>query len=629
MPASEVAMRPSAQTKPVWLRVGRAAAAAVLAVGLRTAPAQGQVRPGAAAAAPELMLPSAAAADQAPDRPGLVIALDRNGQTCIGPRRAGIKLLHRYLREAAPAAARISIRLDADRRVSWEHVGRLIELLHFEGFGEVSIGVRVAPAGGQETAKAEGARRGPGAPERTAVVAIDRGGRAQVDGEAVSAGTLGRALRKALAEDGGARVELRAERRTPLQYVVGVLDECRRAGIAEVSFRYRPMRVRLVVPAAPDPAAEAPPAAALRERAATRLAVQVKRLAAQRDELHGLRDKCLAVLLDRKLQLPEGWRTAARGPEVGPDEPSGKGVAELYRSAAALEKASIELADDICAAALTVLENRRLSMPQARGALARPARPAADAALLGEAAPSAARLPAFRDHLDALATEAELMLPLAGKVARLAEAVIAEKGGFSKAGPVGPVLLGPAPKAPRWVGAGSTPVGGRRLMSLPPGTDWVYLDAWYIIGPFPNPDRRRIDGKFLPEVLVDLDAAFPGRPGRQIRWQYNLSETLLVQPPVVDNYSVWYAWTEVYVDEDQHRWMLFASDDFGRAWVNGEPVWHSGKIPHPWVPDRGTSRVRLRKGCNEVLFKLENAGGTTGFSVMIDAKPAAAPAEPG
>ena len=621
-------MGSSMHARQVWLRAGRAAAAAVLA-GLWAAPARGDDRPGAATAAPDLMLPSASAADEATHRPGLVIAVDRNGQTFIGPGRAEIKLLHRYLREAAPAAPRLSVRLDADRRANWEHVGRLIELLHFEGFGELSIGVRARVAGEQETAKAEGARRGPGAPERTVVVAIDREGRAQVDGEAASAEALGRALRKALAEDGGARVELRADRRTPLQYVVGVLDECRRAGIAEVSFRHRPMRVRLVVPVRPEPTGEAPQAAGLRERAATRLAVQVKRLAAQRDELHGLRDKCLAVLKDRKLQLPEGWRTAPRGPQVGPDEPGRKGLAELYRSAAALEMASIELADEICAAALTVLENRRLPIPQARGALARPARPAADAALLGEAAPSAAQLSAFRDHLDALATEAELMLPLAGKVARLAEAVIAQKGAFTMAGPVGPVLLGPAPKAPRWVGAGSTPVGGRRLMSLPPGADWVYLDAWYIIGPFPNPDRRRIDGKFLPEVLVDLDAAFPGRPGRQIRWQYNLSEALLVQPPVVDNYSVWYAWTEVYVDEDQHRWMLFGSDDFGRAWVNGEPVWHSGKIPHLWVPDRGISWVRLRKGCNEVLFKLENAGGTTGFSVMIDAKPAAPAAKPG
>jgi hypothetical protein len=36
-----------------------------------------------------------------------------------------------------------------------------------------------------------------------------------------------------------------------------------------------------------------------------------------------------------------------------------------------------------------------------------------------------------------------------------------------------------------------------------------------------------------------------------------------------------------------------------------------------WIPDRGWRKVKFRKGFNRMLLKIENAGGTMGFSVAI------------
>ena len=55
--------------------------------------------------------------------------------------------------------------------------------------------------------------------------------------------------------------------------------------------------------------------------------------------------------------------------------------------------------------------------------------------------------------------------------------------------------------------------------------------------------------------------------------------------------------------------------------AGGKLIWASGKTPHHWIPDRGFRKVRLRKGPNRLLFKIENAGGTMGFSIVLAVQP--------
>ncbi len=161
--------------------------------------------------------------------------------------------------------------------------------------------------------------------------------------------------------------------------------------------------------------------------------------------------------------------------------------------------------------------------------------------------------------------------------------------------------------------------------------EWMSIDRWYYVGPFGHPGAERrldqLDRVYPPETGVDLAAVYEGKGGREIRWKYRrVDETFLergirFEPFVMDNqpYAVWYFWTQVRSDEDRTVLASFASDDFGVAWVNGERVWQGPPEQQPWVPFTAHSfaPIRLRRGINEILFKLENAPGSTGFSVIL------------
>src|SRR5690606_2678665 len=49
-------------------------------------------------------------------------------------------------------------------------------------------------------------------------------------------------------------------------------------------------------------------------------------------------------------------------------------------------------------------------------------------------------------------------------------------------------------------------VYSRKLAATGEKAEWVVLNAWYFIGPFPNPGRANIHTRFPPEISIDLDA---------------------------------------------------------------------------------------------------------------------------
>ena len=166
------------------------------------------------------------------------------------------------------------------------------------------------------------------------------------------------------------------------------------------------------------------------------------------------------------------------------------------------------------------------------------------------------------------------------------------------------------------------PTPGRKLMdNAREEAQWMTIDTWYIIGPFPNPNRKNLDHKFPPESgidsEIDLDATYVGEGGAAIKWQFRKSIDIPVIPHTARNWAIWYAYTEIYSDKEQVKWCIFGSDDYGKAWMNGKLIYASGKTPHPWIPDRAYKKVKFKKGYNPVLFKLENAWGRTGFSMCI------------
>lgn len=173
------------------------------------------------------------------------------------------------------------------------------------------------------------------------------------------------------------------------------------------------------------------------------------------------------------------------------------------------------------------------------------------------------------------------------------------------------------------------------------GAQWMSLDKWYYVGPFTHPsgqnrtNERRMEDlhyKYPPESGIDIDAVYKGRDGRELRWKYRTfgrnellgkpaDDALRIFPFTVDNepYAIWYFYTEVWCDKDLRVVASFASDDFGKCWVNGTLVYQSSPDTQPWVPftREGFRPIQLRKGYNRILYKLENWTGTTGFSLVL------------
>lgn len=157
-----------------------------------------------------------------------------------------------------------------------------------------------------------------------------------------------------------------------------------------------------------------------------------------------------------------------------------------------------------------------------------------------------------------------------------------------------------------------------------PGS-WMFVNSWYVIGPFPNPGRINLRRKFPPESVIDLDATYPGKDGQTLRWEYRQSRSSLshkgsraeVTPSNNQEYAIWYAYSEVFLDRECDLWVAIGSDDRSDVWLNDLPIWGSGNNLKEWKIDEGFRRVHFRKGRNTMLMRLENGHGPAGFSICI------------
>ncbi len=165
-------------------------------------------------------------------------------------------------------------------------------------------------------------------------------------------------------------------------------------------------------------------------------------------------------------------------------------------------------------------------------------------------------------------------------------------------------------------------LGGTRVMvNGMQGVDtdqWMCVDTWYTIGPFPNPNRRNIDTKFPPESVIDLDAVYTGKDNRRIRWKFVKSPGVMVVPADDDEYCITYAYTELWYDEACDLLIAVGSDDNSRLWINGHLVWMSRRQLKGWQVDEGFRKVHFRKGVNKVLYRIENGWRSMAFSMLIE-----------
>jgi hypothetical protein len=387
----------------------------------------------------------------------------------------------------------------------------------------------------------------------------------------------------------------------------------------------------------------------LHELYGRRLRDAVDQLHRLQTELHGLERKRLARLQSEEKALADAAPEALTPEPVG--NLAGVPVAELYAAARGREAEFVRDLSRVRAYELTSIQQIPLSRALNATVLAPPERPELDRAALEAPITSAmdGRLAALKRELVLATQEARNMVVACERMLGLAKGVLGEDGEvgilqweMAEATPtgsgesqydegkpyIGPTLL------PNEIYPGqqnllnARPAFGNKLSGLGEQADWLSISRWYIIGPFTHPGRDRpedLDKKYPPESVLDLDAAYVGKGGRTLRWEYRQTGFVRVEPfgNQIDRYSIWYGYTEIFSERDQTLWVAFGSDDYSVAWMEGKVVWQSGKTPQPWVPfaPNAFRQVHFKQGINRMLFKLENAGGTTGFSVIVGTDP--------
>ena len=196
------------------------------------------------------------------------------------------------------------------------------------------------------------------------------------------------------------------------------------------------------------------------------------------------------------------------------------------------------------------------------------------------------------------------------------------------AGNVPPELKG----GEKWLQPGNVAaVGGVPKDGKAIPAKWMYVTSWYVIGPFPNPNRMNLRRKFAPESVVDLDATYAGKDGKTLRWTFmqaknrdqinawgsNEKNAAMVLPDKAEEYAIYYAYTEVFFDKDCDRWVAIGSDDRSDVWVNDFHVWGSSNKLKGWVLNEDYRRIHFKKGRNKILLRCENGHWGMGWSMCI------------
>ncbi len=167
---------------------------------------------------------------------------------------------------------------------------------------------------------------------------------------------------------------------------------------------------------------------------------------------------------------------------------------------------------------------------------------------------------------------------------------------------------------------------GRRFTRESARKGWLYLDTWYVIGPWENHGTINYQNVHPPETVIDFDAEYgEGKQGQVLRWQYIQSNSIRVIPPRDSRDATYYAYTELFFDEDMDMLLAIASDDATKVWINNQVVWQENGLSQ-WYIGEGIRRVFLKKGTNTILVRLENGPGETMFSVVVCPEEAASSA---
>ena len=163
----------------------------------------------------------------------------------------------------------------------------------------------------------------------------------------------------------------------------------------------------------------------------------------------------------------------------------------------------------------------------------------------------------------------------------------------------------------------------------------VYLNTWYIIGPFPGRHGSDLfdNPSYPPEKAVLLDAMYYGKDQRLLKWRYVTAQRYPLVPPDTVEDSVYYGYTEVFVDQACDLIAWIGVDDDVQIYLNDRMVWKGGNVNkrpyfdavfntrNTYLRDynrtEGKRVLHFNKGRNKIFFKLSNGPNDPYLSMVL------------
>jgi hypothetical protein len=163
----------------------------------------------------------------------------------------------------------------------------------------------------------------------------------------------------------------------------------------------------------------------------------------------------------------------------------------------------------------------------------------------------------------------------------------------------------------------------------------VYLNTWYLIGPFPGRHNEGLfdNPSYPPEKAVLLDAVYFGKDKRLLKWRYVSAENYPLVPPDLAEDSVYYGYTEVFVDQACDLWAWIGVDDDAQIYLNERLVWEGGNVnkgsyfhavfntSNTYLRDynrtEGKRLLHFNKGRNRIFFKMSNGPNNPFLSMVL------------
>ncbi len=158
--------------------------------------------------------------------------------------------------------------------------------------------------------------------------------------------------------------------------------------------------------------------------------------------------------------------------------------------------------------------------------------------------------------------------------------------------------------------------GGELVGDLPA----TIVRAWQVVGYFPNPSRTTLIGRtYGPETDAQA-TSFIGKDDATVAWtaveadQDGYLDLNTLEGRSRD--SIAYARCQVHSESARRVPYAVGTDDGARLWLNGRLI-HEDTGRHGAEPFQHIGTLDLRAGWNDVLVKVENAGGGFGLYLRV------------